>query len=117
MIIAICAVLVAGSAVPIVRAAARSGSGLARRREVIGRAAVRISRDAADARDRMARTTTTVERMRVDGMSWDQDMDRLTNSLRAQRQSIERMTQGRLAKVIRLAGVVSKAARVAFLWR
>ena len=87
------------------------------RREAMGRTAVRMSRDAAGLRERMVHTATAVERMRSDGAHWDEDIGRLTEALRAQRKGIEQVTHGRLAMVIRMAGVVSKAARFAFLWR
>jgi len=117
VIIAICAALVAGSAVLIVRAASWGRSGSVRRRETIGRAAVSISRESADARDMMEHVTASLEQMRVDASGWDEDMHRLAASLRTQRDGIERMTQGRLASFIRLARVVGKAAQFAFLWR
>ena len=117
VIIAICAALVAGSAVLIVRAASRGRSGSVHRREAIGRAAVSISHESADARDRMEHVTTSLEQMRVDASGWDEEMHRLAASLRTQRDGIERMTQGRLASIIRLARVVGKAAQFAFLWR
>jgi hypothetical protein len=58
-----------------------------------------------------------VEGMRVEGASLERDIVRLTDSLREQREGIERVTRGRLATVIRVAGVMSKAARFALLWR
>ncbi len=117
VIIAIGAALVAGGAVFIVRAASRGRAGLERGRDAIGRSAVGISRDAADARDMMERVTTSLEQVRVDGSGWQDDMQRLTESLRMQRDGIERMSRGRLASTIRLARMVSKAAQFAFLWR
>jgi hypothetical protein len=117
VIIAICAVVAAGGAMLIVRAASRGRSGLVHRRDVIGRTSVRVSRESADLRDRVEHVTAALEQMRVDGTSWDDDMRRLAGSLRTQREGIERMTQGRLATFIRLARLVSKAAQFAFLWR
>jgi len=117
VIIASCAVLAAVTAVVVIRVASRSGSVMVRRRETFGRATVRTSRDAADLRDQLDRTTRALERMRANGASLDDDMIRLTKSLQAQRAGIEGMTHGRMARVIRLAGLVSKAAQVAFLWR
>jgi hypothetical protein len=117
VIIAICAVIAAVGAVLVVRAMSRGRSGLVERRAAMARAAGRTSRDAADMRARMEHTITTVERIRGDGASWDADIGRLTDSLRAQREGIERVTRGRLATLIRMASMVSKAARFAFLWR
>ena len=117
VIVAVCAVLVAGGAVLIFRAASRGRAGLVRRREAIGRSSVRVSRESADLRDRLERATIALGQMRDDGTTRDQDMQRLTESLRRQRSSIDRMTQGRLASFIRLARMVSKAAQFAFLWR
>ncbi len=90
---------------------------LVRRRELIGHAEVQASRVAAEARDRLERTIVAMERMRVDGASWGDDMQRLTRSLEAQRAGIEGMTHGRLAGFVRMAHLVSKAAQFAFLWR
>ncbi len=90
---------------------------MVRRRETIGRATVRTNRDAAGLRDQLEGTTRALERLRASGASLDDDMIRLTRSLQAQRTGIEGMAHGRMATVIRLAGLVSKAARVAFLWR
>jgi len=117
VIVVICAVLVAGGTTLMVRAASRNRAGLVQRREAVERSAVRVSRESAELRDRMEHVTRSLERMRVDGTSWERDMQRWTGSLREQRASIERMTQGRLASIIRMARVVSKAAQVAFLWR
>jgi len=117
VIIACCAVLAAVTAVVVIRVASGSGSVMVRRRETIGRATVRTSRDAADLRDQLERTTRALEQMRANGASLDDGMIKLTKSLQAQRTGIERMTHGRLATVIRFAGLVSKAAQVAFLWR
>lgn len=58
-----------------------------------------------------------LERMRGSGASLDDDLSRLTKSLRTQRAGIEGMARGRVATTIRLARLVSKAAQVAFLWR
>jgi hypothetical protein len=117
VIIAVCAVVAAGSAVLIVRSASRSRVALVRRREPIGHAEVQASRVAAETRDRLERTIVAMERMRVDGASWDDDMQRVTRSLEAQRAGIEGMAHGRLAGFIRMAHLVSKAAQFAFLWR
>ncbi len=91
--------------------------GLVRRREAIDEASARVRRESADARDRLERATIALTQMRTQGTTWDDEMQRLTESLRTQRVSIERMTQGRLASFIRLARMVSKAAQFAFLWR
>ena len=117
VIIVMCAVLVAGGAVMIVRAASMGRGGLVGRREAIGQTRERVSRESADVRDRIERATTALEQMRVDGTSWDGDMQRRTESLRTQRDGIERMTQGKLAAFIRLGRMVSKAAQFALLWR
>jgi len=117
VIVALCAVLVASGAVLIVRAAFRGGVALVRQREAFGQSSVRVSRESAVLRDRIERTTMALGQIRNDGMAWDQEMQRLTESLRTQRESIDRMTQGRLASVIRVARMVSKAAQFAFLWR
>ena len=117
VIVALCAVLVASGAVLTVRAAFRVRTGLVRRREAIGQSSVRVSRESAELRDQIERTTLALGQMRNDSASWDHEMVRLTGSLRTQRESIDRMTQGRLASVIRVARMVSKAAQFAFLWR
>jgi hypothetical protein len=117
VIIAVCAVIAAGSAVLIVRSTSRSRAALMRRREIIGHAEVQTSRVAADARDRMEHTTVALQRLRLDGLAWDDDIRRLTRSLEAQRAGIEGVARGRLARIIRLAHLVSKAAQFAILWR
>jgi hypothetical protein len=117
VIIAVCAVVAAGSAVLIVRSASRSRVALLRRREPIGHAEVQASRISAAARDRLERAIIAMERMRVEGASWGDDMQRLTGSLEAQRAGMDGMARGRLAGFIRMAHLVSKAAQFAFLWR
>jgi hypothetical protein len=117
VIIATCAVIAAVGAVVLVRAMSRSRSRLAQRRVDLIRVAGQVRRDATGLRAQMGHTIETVERMRADGASLGQDMGRLTDSLRVQRRGIERVTRGRLATVIRMADVISKAARFAFLWR
>jgi hypothetical protein len=117
VIIVTCAVIAAVGAVVMVRALSRSRSALVQQRAESIRAADQARRDAAALRVQMEHTRATVERMRIDGATWDRDIGRLTDSLRAQRNGIEQVTRGRLATVIRMAGVMSKAARFALLWR
>jgi leucyl aminopeptidase (aminopeptidase T) len=117
VIIAICAAISAGSAVLIVRATGRYRRLLALRREELGHAEVEVSHVAADARDGMARVVVAAERMREEEASWDDELRRLTHVLQEQRANIEGMTRGRLARIIRVAHMVSKAAQFAFLWR
>jgi hypothetical protein len=85
VVVAICAVLVAGSAVLVVRVASTRRADLVRRREAIGRTSVHISRDAAFARDWLEDMTVALEQVRVESRSRDDDFDRLTDSLRMQR--------------------------------
>ncbi len=115
--IAVCAVIAAGSAVLIVRATAGYRRTLLWRREELGHAEIRVSHAAAAARDDVERVRATVDRMREERASWDDEMRRLTHTLREQRTTIEGMTRGRLARIIRMAHLVSKAAQFAFLWR
>lgn len=115
--IAIGAILMACGGVLLVRALGRYRSGLMRRRDALGRANGSVRRVCADVRDRSAGTAASAERMRRDGESWDVDMSRLSQSLREQRPAIERLTHGRLAMGARVAGLISKAAQIAFLWR
>ena len=117
VVIAVCAVIAAGSAVLIVRATAGYRRTLVRRREELGHAEVRVSHAAADARDGVERVGAAVGRLRVERAAWDDEMRRLTDALRTQRRNIEGMTRGRLARIIRVAHLVSKAAQFAFLWR
>ena len=117
VIIATGAVIAAVGAVFLVRAMSGLRSDLARQRTAMAMTGDQTRRDAPGLRARMEHTTVTVERMRADGASWDADIGRLTDSLHAQREGIERLTRGRLAMAIRMASILSKAARFAILWR
>ncbi len=90
---------------------------LTRRREEMGHAEVQASHTAADVRDGAERVVAVVERIRDERASWEDEMRLVTHALRGQRTNIEGMTSGRLARIIRMAHLASKAAQFAFLWR
>ncbi len=117
VIIVFGAVVAAVGAVLMLRATSRIRSGLAQRHVALARATEETRREAAAIRTAAEHSIAMVEGMRVEGASRERDIVRLTDALREQREGIERVTHGRLATVIRVASVMSKAARFALLWR
>ena len=113
----ICALAAAGGAALFVRWAARTRVALRGQRHEIARTATRTSRNAADIRERLAGSVDAMDRLRMQGELLDDRTMALVAWLGERRRGMERITQGRLATVIGLASLASKAARVAFLWR
>lgn len=116
-LVAVCAVLVACVAVGIVLLAGRMRRrlGVARERFVQTTAALR--RDGPRVRHLLARIEADLDRVQRQDAAMDRRLVGMTSSLVPIRQSIEGITRGRLAVLIRGAGVVSKAAQFALLWR
>lgn len=114
---AVCAALVACVAVGIVLLATRVGvrSGRARHRLELTTSTLR--RDGPRVRRRLAASTARLESMRLRWSASDLVMTGVGKSLASVRESLERLTRGRLATLIRGAGMVSKVAQFALLWR
>jgi hypothetical protein len=117
IVVAVGAALVACAAAGSLLLAARVARGAAGARDGLARATVALRREGPSLRDRMAATTRRLDLLRVRWVATDQAMAGLTASLGSVRGSLERVTQGRLATVIRGAGIVSKVAQFALLWR
>lgn len=81
------------------------------------RVAARLSRGAADVRERLARATSALEGIREQSLELDGRMVTWTRDLARQRAGIERMRHDRLGPAVRLMRLVSTAARIAVLWR
>jgi hypothetical protein len=76
-----------------------------------------LRRDAPGLRLRIDHATVRVDRLREEWAASDQAVTDMTESLVSLRGALEGLTRGRLAILIRGAGIVSKAAQVALLWR
>jgi hypothetical protein len=76
-----------------------------------------VHREAPIARLRLAQAGERVDQLRRRWAAGDRAMGKLSRSLVAARASIERITRGRLAGVVRGAGLLSRTAQLAWLWR
>jgi hypothetical protein len=98
---------------------------LARRgRRSLGRAAARLQRAEAPARDdlsaaraALARATIASAELRRQGRRLDADIAAWTTDLAATHHTIERVTRGRLGPTVRAMQLAAALARVALLWR
>lgn len=116
-LVAVGAVLVACVAVGLALLAARVRRGSARATERLGRATPAIRQDAARVRATLTMASDRLDRVGAQWRAGDAAMSGVTVSMAALRGSLERFTRGRLATLIRGAGVVSKVAQFALLWR
>ena len=66
---------------------------------------------------RIERATDRVDRLREEWAATDQAVTDVADTLASARGSLEGLTRGRLALLIRGAGIVSKTAQLALLWR
>lgn len=91
------------------------GSAAVRDRMLMAEAALR--RDVPVLRGHMDVVTARVDVLRTQWAASDVAVVDMTDSLASIRGSLEGLTRGRLAALIRGAGIVSKMAQVALLWR
>jgi hypothetical protein len=117
VVVAVCAVLVACAGVGLVLLAIRLTQGATRARERLVAASSVVRQDAPRVRERLALATGRIDRLREVWVASDQATMDLTGSLASARRSLVGLTQGRLAVLIRGAGIVSKVAQFALLWR
>jgi hypothetical protein len=117
VVVAACAVLAACVGVGVVLLAARLAHGTTRARTRLTEASSVVRQDAPRVRERLELATGRIDRLREVWVASDQATTDLTGSLASARRSLEGLTQGRLAVLIRGAGIVSKVAQFALLWR
>ena len=117
VIVAVCALLVVGFAAGVTLLAIRSTRGAITARGRVTALTSDLRRDAPGVRARIEQSAIRVDRLREQWAATDQAVTDLTGSLTSLRGSLQRLTRGRLAMLIRGAGIVSKAAQVALLWR
>ena len=117
VLVAVCALLVVGFAAGVTLLAIRFRSGAIRARDRVTVMTSDVRRNAPGVRARIELSASRVDRLREQWAATDQAVTDLTGSLTSLRGSLERLTRGRLAMLIRGAGIVSKAAQVALLWR
>ena len=114
---AVCALLVAGVAASVSLLAIRWSRGASRTlRELTVQASV-VRRDVPVLRARIDRATSRIDRLGEQWAATDRAVSDMTVTLTSMRGTLEGLTRGRLAMLIRGAGFVSKAAQVALLWR
>lgn len=114
---AVGAVLVACVAVGFALLAARVRVGSARATDRLVRAIPAVHQDAARIRLTLTTASDRLDRLRDQWRDTDRVVSDMSVSLVAVRGSLERLTRGRLATLIRGAGMVSKVAQFALLWR
>jgi hypothetical protein len=112
-----CALLVAGLAAGSALLVTRllHGASVARHRLIEQTTSLR--RQGPASRARMEQAANRVDRIRDEWAATDRTVADMTVTLATMRGSLEGLTRGRLAMLIRGAGFVSKAAQVALLWR
>lgn len=115
--VAVGAVLVACVAVGFALLAARLRVGSARATDRLVRAIPAVRRDAVRMRVTLMTASDRLDRLRDQWRETDRVAGDTSMSLAAVRGSLERLTRGRLATLIRGAGMVSKVAQFALLWR
>jgi hypothetical protein len=114
---AVCALLVAGAAAAVSLFAARAARASAHTRRRLHEQTATVRRDGPALRARIDQASSRVGRLREQWAATDDAMTGMTGTLGSMRGSLEGLTRGRLAMLIRGAGIVSKAAQVALLWR
>ena len=117
VLVAACATLVVGIAAGVTLLSIRVGTGASRAGLRMRTQASEIRRDAPGLRMRIERATDRVDRLREEWAATDQAVTDLADTLVSARDTLEGLTRGRLALLIRGAGIVSKAAQLALLWR
>jgi hypothetical protein len=116
-LVAACAVLVACAAVVVVLLGRAVGGRSSQASERLRRATSAVALEAPAARRRLMASADRIDALHQSGAAADRVVGGLTGSLADMRGAIEGMTQGRLARLIRTASLVSRAAQVALLWR
>ena len=117
VLVAACATIVVGIAAGVTLLSIRFRAGASRTALRMRTQASETRRDAPELRMRIERAAGRVDRLREEWVATDQAVTDLTGTLTSMRGSLEGLTRGRLALLIRGAGIVSKAAQVALLWR
>jgi len=108
---------VACVAVVLVLSATRMARRSAQARVRLDGAMTSLRRGAPRLRGRLDAAAHRLQALGDRSVATDRAMADLTTSLATVRGSLERITQGRLAMLIRGAGIASKVAQFALLWR
>ena len=114
---AVCAVLVACLAAGVVLLATRVRASATRGRDRLTVTTSTLRRDLPRVRERLTASTARLVSMRDRWAATDRAMTEIGGSLASVRESLERLTRGRLATLIRGAGIVSRVAQFSLLWR
>jgi Spy/CpxP family protein refolding chaperone len=114
---AVCALLVAGAAAAVSLFAARVARDSTRTRHRLHAQTTMVRHDGPVLRARIERASSRIDRLREQWAATEDAMTSMTGTLASMRGSLEGLTRGRLAMLMRGAGIVSKAAQVALLWR
>jgi hypothetical protein len=117
VLVAACATLVVGIAAGVTLLSIRVRTGASRAGLRMREQASEVRRDAPGLRVRIERAADRVDRLRQQWAATDQAVTDVADTLASARGSLEGLTRGRLALFVRGAGIVSKAAQVALLWR
>jgi hypothetical protein len=96
---------------------ARVRGRLAGTRDELAGGTERVRRDIPRIRDLLGRIQADLVRLRQQDAAMDRRLGRMTEGLETVRRTIEGVTRGRSAALIRGARVVSRAAQFALLWR
>jgi hypothetical protein len=116
-IAALCAAVMACVAVSVVLLVRRSSGGATQARHRLTAAASSVRSDGPRLRAHLATTAHRVGQLQEGWQATDRAVGELTDTLGSVRGSLEGLTKGRLATLIRGAGIVSKVAQLALLWR
>ena len=116
-LVAVAAVLVACAAVVAVLLAVRLQGRLPGTRRELTEATARVGRELPRVRALLGSMEADLVRLRRQDAEMDRRLVSMTESLVPIRRTIESITRGRLALLIRGAGVVARAAQFTLLWR
>ncbi len=117
VLVAVCALLVAGIAAAVSLFATRVARTMTLARERLDAQTTRLRHDGPVLRAQVEQARVRVDRLREEWAATDEAVTDMTATLASVRGSLEGLTRGRLAMLIRGAGIVSKAAQLALLWR
>jgi hypothetical protein len=117
VVVAVCALLVVGIAAGLTLLVIRLTQGASLARRHMTEQVSTLRHDVPGLRARIDHAASRVDRLREEWAATDQAVTDMTVTLASMRGSLERLTRGRLAMLIRGAGLVSKAAQLALLWR
>lgn len=116
-LVAVVAVLMACVAAGLVLLAVRGPARLAGTRRGLARTTGRVAQELPRVRRLLEDMEVDLVRLRQQDVEMDRRLSAATDTLVPVRRAIEGVTRGRLAVLIRGAGMLSRAAQFALLWR